>query len=144
MENLIITKEILELIDKFKLSLDEKTRLEEETKLNNSTISDVKSRLAQAMLEAEIDQVGRHGINWKLKPTTKYSKKDGADEELFELLRNYGMEHIIKKSVNAQTLNSVMNELAIENNDELPNDFAKVINIYEYMDISHRKLANKK
>lgn len=139
MADQIITEEITELIDKFKALLERKEELAEETKRNNADVLECRDKLAQAMLDAEVDQVGRHGINWRLKPTTKYSKKAGKDDELFELLRQHGLGDIIKETVNAQTLQGTMSELAAENDDELPEEFADVISVYEYMDISHRK-----
>lgn len=139
MADQIITAEITELIDRYKALLDRKEELAEETKRNNADVTECRDQLAQAMLEAEVDQVGRHGINWRLKPTTKYSKRAGKDDELFELLREHGLGDLIKETVNAQTLQGAMSELASENDDELPEEFAEVISVYEYMDISRRK-----
>lgn len=139
MADTFISSEILDLIDQFKAALEEKDALAEQTKRNNAAVIDLRDKLAQAMVDAEIDQVGRHGINWKLKPTTKYSKKAGMDDALFELLRSHGLGDLIKETVNAQTLQGAMSELARENDDELPEEFTEVINKYEYMDISHRK-----
>lgn len=135
----IITAEVTTLIDRFKDLLDRKEELAEETKHNNAEVIECRDKLAAAMVEAEIDQVGRHGINWKLKPTTKFSKKAGMDDALFELLREHGLGDLIKPTVNAQTLQGAMSELAKENDDELPEEFAEVISVYEYMDVSHRK-----
>jgi len=139
MADAIITAEITSLIDQFKALLDAKDDLAEQTKRNNTEVIEYRDKLAQAMLDAEIDQVGRHGINWKLKPTTKYSKKAGKDAELFDLLRDHGLGDLIKETVNAQTLQGAMSEFAKENDDELLEEFAEVISVYEYMDISHRK-----
>lgn len=137
----IISTEVLDLIDRFKAALDEKDSLAEATKRNNAEVIDLRDKLAQAMIDAEIDQVGRHGINWKLKPTVKYSKKAGMDDALFEILRNNGLGNLIKETVSPQTLQGAMSELAEENDGELPDEFAEVINKYEYMDISHRKAS---
>lgn len=139
MADSIITAEVTSLIDRFKELLDTKDDLAEQTKKNNAEVIECRDALAQAMIDAEIDQVGRHGINWKLKPTTKYSKKAGKDAELFDILRDHGLGDLIKETVNAQTLQGAMSEFAKENDDELPEEFAEVISVYEYMDISHRK-----
>lgn len=143
-DNPIITAEVTDLIDRFKDLLDTKDRLADETKRNNAEVAQCREQLAQAMIEAELDQVGRHGINWRLKHTTKYSKKAGKDEELFELLRDHGLGALIKETVNAQTLQGAMSELAEQNDDELPEEFAEVISVYEYMDISRRKITKSK
>lgn len=136
-----IAAEVTELIDQYKALLDTKEELADKTKRNNAEVTECRDKLAAAMLEAEIDQVGRHGINWKLKPTTKYSKKAGMDDELFELLREHGLGSLIRETVNAQTLQGAMSELAGENDDELPEEFTEVINVYDFMDISHRKIT---
>lgn len=136
-----ISNEVLDLIDQFKAALEEKDTLAEATKRNNAEVIEVRDKLAQAMVDAEIDQVGRHGINWKLKPTTKYSKKAGMDDALFDILRNNGLGDLIRETVNAQTLQGAMSELAKENDDELPDEFTEVINKFEYMDVSHRKAS---
>lgn len=136
-----ISTEVLDLIDQFKAALEEKDSLAEATKRNNAEVIELRDKLAQAMVDAEIDQVGRHGINWKLKPTTKYSKKAGMDDALFDILRNNGLGDLIRETVNAQTLQGAMSELAKENDDELPDEFTEVINKFEYMDISHRKAS---
>lgn len=139
-----IATEITDLIDRYKALLDTKEALADQTKRNNAEVLQCRDQLAQAMLDAEVEQVGRHGINWRLKPTTKYSKKAGKDEELFELLREKGLGDLIKETVNAQTLQGAMSELAAENDDELPEEFSDVISVYEYMDISHRKSTKAK
>lgn len=136
-----ISNEVLDLIDQFKAALEEKDTLAEATKRNNAEVIEVRDKLAQAMVDAEIDQVGRHGINWKLKPTTKYSKKAGMDDALFDILRNNGLGDLIRETVNAQTLQGAMSELSKENDDELPDEFTEVINKFEYMDVSHRKAS---
>lgn len=139
-----ISAEVTGLIDEYKAALDEKERLADRTKQNNALVTQLRDKLAQAMIDAEVDQVGRHGINWKLKPTTKYSKKAGADEELLELLRQNGLGSLIRETVNAQTLQGAMSELASENDDELPEEFAGVISVFEYMDISRHKITTKR
>lgn len=139
MEETNTIKEVADLIDRFKLLLDQKDQLAEQTKQNNAAVIECRDQLAQAMLEAEIEQVGRHGINWKLKTTTKYSKKAGMDDALFDLLRQYGLGDLIRPTVNAQTLQGAMSELARENNDQLPEEFEKVVNVFEYLDVSRRK-----
>lgn len=54
-------------------------------------------------------------------------------------LRENGLGDLIHETVNANTLSSAMKNLAEENDDQLPDEFIPVINIYEKMDISKRK-----
>jgi len=131
--------EIKALIEAYKALLETKDDLAAQTKENNQAVIEARDALANAMLEAEIPAIEYAGFTWRLKPTTKYSKKAGADEELFEFLRENGLGDIIKETVNAQTLQGTMSELAEENDSELPEGWEEVINKYEFNDVSKRK-----
>ena len=50
---------------------------------------------------------------------------------------------IIKRTVNAQTLNGAMAGLVEENDGELPEDFEEFIKPYQYYDVGKRKETNK-
>lgn len=130
---------LLEKVDELKALLDEKDALKAKTTENNKAIEVCKKDLADMMLAEETTKVTRAGFSYSLQEKTRYSKKAGHDEELFELLRENGLGDIIKETVNAQTLQGAMSNLAAENNDELPEEFAEVINVYEYLDIQKRK-----
>ena len=130
---------LLEKVDELKALLDEKDALKAKTTENNKAIEACKKDLADMMLAEETTKVTRSGFSYSLQEKTRYSKKAGHDEELFELLRENGLGDIIKETVNAQTLQGAMSNLAAENGDELPEEFAEVINVYEYLDIQKRK-----
>ena len=130
---------LLEKVDELKALLDEKDALKAKTTENNKAVEACKKDLADMMLAEETTKVTRAGFSYSLQEKTRYSKKAGHDEELFELLRENGLGDIIKETVNAQTLQGAMSNLAAENGDELPEEFAEVINVYEYLDIQKRK-----
>ena len=130
---------LLEKVDELKALLDEKDALKAKTTENNKAVEACKKDLADMMLAEETTKVTRSGFSYSLQEKTRYSKKAGHDEELFELLRENGLGDIIKETVNAQTLQGAMSNLAAENGDELPEEFAEVINVYEYLDIQKRK-----
>lgn len=130
---------LLEKVDELKALLDEKDALKAKTTENNKAVEVCKKDLADMMLAEETTKVTRAGFSYSLQEKTRYSKKAGHDEELFELLRENGLGDIIKETVNAQTLQGAMSNLAAENGDELPEEFAEVINVYEYLDIQKRK-----
>lgn len=130
---------LLEKVDELKALLDEKDALKAKTTENNKAVEACKKDLADMMLAEETTKVTRAGFSYSLQEKTRYSKKAGHDEELFELLRENGLGDIIKETVNAQTLQGAMSNLAAENDDELPEEFAEVINVYEYLDIAKRK-----
>lgn len=130
---------LLEKVDELKALLDEKDALKAKTTENNKAVEACKKDLADMMLAEETTKVTRSGFSYSLQEKTRYSKKAGHDEELFELLRENGLGDIIKETVNAQTLQGAMSNLAAENDDELPEEFAEVINVYEYLDIAKRR-----
>lgn len=135
---------ILEMIDNYKALLDKKDELEAATKENNGKIAEIKDALAQAMIDEEMPKISRNGFMYSLQDKTKYSKKGDIDEdEFFEALEVNGLGDIIKRTVNASTLNSAMNNLAAENDDELPDDFKEYINEYQFYDITKHKETNK-
>ena len=130
---------LLEKVDQLKELLDEKDELKAKTTENNKAIDACKKELADMMLEEETTKVTRAGFSYTLQEKTRYSKKAGCDEEFFEALRVNGMGDLIKETVNAQSLQGAMSNLADENDGILPDDFTEVINVYEYLDIAKRK-----
>lgn len=136
--------EVIALIDRYQALLDRKDAIKEAETENNSAIEDLRKKLTDAMVEAEMDGVIHNGVSWTLKSVTRYSKRGGMDEELFEMLRANGLGDIIKETVNAQTLQGAMSELASENEGELPEEWNDCINTFSYMDVGHRKVTNKK
>lgn len=130
---------LLEKVDQLKELLDEKDTLKAKTTENNKAIDACKKELADMILEEETTKVTRAGFSYSLQEKTRYSKKAGCDEELFEALRANGMGDLVRETVNAQMLQGAMSSLAEENDGELPDDFAEIINVYEYFDIAKRK-----
>lgn len=134
---------ILQKIDDYKELLDRKDELAALTKENNVAVENCRNELAELMIAEECTKISRSGFTYSLTPKTKYSKKAGTDEQLMEMLRAYGLGDIIKETVNANTLQGAMSELAAENDDTLPEEWAEVISEYSYMDVSKRKESKK-
>lgn len=130
---------LLEKIDEFKALLDEKDELKTKTTENNRAVEICKKELSDMMLAEETTKVVRSGFSYNLQDKTRYSKKAGCDEDLFNLLRENGLGDLIKETVNAQSLQGAMSNLAEESGGELPEAFADVINVYQYLDISKRR-----
>jgi hypothetical protein len=139
-----MTQEILTRIDKYQALLDRKDELADLTKANNEEMAAAREELANLMINAEVDAVERNGVNWRVTAVTRYSKRGGMDDELFEQLRAHGLGSLIRETVNAQTLQGAMSEQAELNGGELPPEFAGCISVYEYNDISRRKVARRK
>lgn len=130
---------ILEQVDTYRALLDEKERLTDETKANNKAIEAARDALAQTMLNEEMPKLTRNGYSYTLQQKVKYSKASGMDEALMENLRNYGLGDLIKETVNAQSLQGAMSNLAAENDDELPEEFEDCVKKYEFYDVARRK-----
>lgn len=136
--------DIFNLIDEYKALLDEKDRLKDATTENNKSLEAKRNELAQAMIDAESPKVSRGGFLYSLQDKTKYNKIGGCGEEaFFDTLEEHGLGDIIKRTVNAQTLNGAMAALVEENGGELPEDFEDYIKPYQYYDIVKRKETNK-
>lgn len=61
-----------------------------------------------------------------------------------DTLRDFGLGDLIKETVNAQSLQGAMSNLAAENDDQLPDEFQDCVNIYEFYDVTRRKPAQVK
>lgn len=130
---------IAELADLYAQAVQEKKDLEAKLKDANGLISQFKEALVDAMLEEETISIGRNGKRFSLVDKTKYSKKAGCEAELFELLRSQGMADIITETVNANTLNAALHDVAAENDGILPEDWSGCVSSYNYTDIRMTK-----
>lgn len=136
--------DIFSMIDEYKELLDTKDRLKDETTANNKALEDKRNELAKAMIDAESPKISRNGFLYSLQDKTKYNKIGGCDEEaFFDTLEEHGLGDIVKRTVNAQTLNGAMAALVEENDGELPEEFEEFINPYQYYDVAKRKETNK-
>lgn len=130
---------ILEQLDAYRALLDKKDQLAEAVKENNRAIEAARDALADSMVSEETVQIVRDGYSYTLTPKTKYSKAAGQDDALMEALRDYGLGSLIRETVNAQSLQGAMSALAEENDDELPEAFEGLVNVYTFNDVTRRK-----
>ncbi len=146
--NEILDKKIRE----YNKILEEKKRLEKQTKENNAAKEKKEQEIAQIMVDNEKPSTIVDGYTYSLQETKMYSKK--AEEKLeqlkieegiefFEVLREQGLGSIIKETVNAKTLQSTMNALDDElpEGEDLPEDLAKCLNIYSKLGINKTKAS---
>lgn len=61
----------------------------------------------------------------------------------FDVLREQGFGHLITERVDSRTLDSAMNNLAAENDGELPEEMAEVLSVYSELKVSKRKANTK-
>lgn len=151
--------DIFQLVDEYKAALDEKDRLKQATTDNNKLIEEKRQALAQAMIEAESPRISRGGFSYTLSEKTEYSKRACDEEEFFSFLEGEGLGGLIKRTVNATTLNSAMRqqvgdlkeeaeEEAAEDGEDLPSDwlpeeYRPFISAYSHYDVAKRKESNK-
>lgn len=146
--NEILDKKIRE----YNKILEEKKRLEKQTKENNAAKEKKEQEIAQIMVDNEKPSTIVDGYTYSLQETKMYSKK--AEEKLeqlkieegiefFEVLREQGLGSIIKETVNAKTLQSTMKTLDDElpEGEDLPEDLAKCLNIYSKLGINKTKAS---
>lgn len=146
--NEILDKKIRE----YNKILEEKKRLEKQTKENNAAKEKKEQEIAQIMVDNEKPSTIMDGYTYSLQETKMYSKK--AEEKLeqlkieegiefFEVLREQGLGSIIKETVNAKTLQSTMKALDDElpEGEDLPEDLAKCLNIYSKLGINKTKAS---
>lgn len=127
------------LADAYAQALKDKDALEAELKDAKTVVASLKDELVNAMLMEETTSIGRNGKKFSLVAKKKFSRRSGAEEELFQMLREQGLGDIITETVNANTLNAAMNALADENGGDLPEEWSECVGCYEYTDISVRK-----
>ena len=146
--NEILDKKIRE----YNKILEEKKRLEKQTKENNAAKEKKEQEIAQIMVDNEKPSTIVDGYTYSLQETKMYSKK--AEEKLeqlkieegiefFEVLREQGLGSIIKETVHAKTLQSTMKALDDElpEGEDLPEDLAKCLNIYSKLGINKTKAS---
>jgi len=130
---------IKEKIIAYNEALNRKEELAEMTKANNEEVERLRDELANAMIDEEIPSLVYEGYKWTVGEKTKYSKAAGADEQLFDALETDGLGDIIKRTVNAQTLQATMSQIVEDNEGLIPEQYEGIINVYKFNDIYRRK-----
>ena len=139
--------QLLEMIRGYQELLEKKESLDEETKANNKAIEEAKNSISQQMIDDDCPVISYDGYRFSLKNKTIYSKKSEGDLmaaglDFLEVLREQGYGDLIKETVNSRTLSSAMAE-AVDENGDLPEELAQVINSYDTFDILRRSETNK-
>lgn len=130
-------------VHEYQLTLEEKDRLAEATKANNKKKEELEQEICQMMIDEEKPDTTVDGYKFSLKQELYYSKL--SDEKLaekgidfLELLREQGLGDIIVEKVDPRTLNSTCKGI-VEENEELPEELAEALSIYEKLGLTRRK-----
>ena len=81
--------ELMERIAAYNALLDRKAQLADETTENNKAIEQARRDLADLMIDAEIDRVSSGGYTFTVSEKTAFSKRGGADEQLFACQKEF-------------------------------------------------------
>lgn len=143
------------LLDKkvreYKEILDRKNELAEQTKANNAAKEALEQEICQIMVDEEKPNTVVDGFTYSLQQKTMYAKKsedalaklrEEEGLEFFEVLREQGLGDLIVERVDPRTLQSAVAGM-VEDADELPEDLAKCLSVYEKLSISKRKANTK-
>lgn len=138
---------LLEMVSQYQELLDRKDELSEATKENNKAIEEAKAAIAQQMIDDDCPKISCGGYTFSLADKTIYSKKSEealqeAGLDFLDVLREQGLGDIIVETVNSRTLQSTVANL-VEEQGELPDELAEVLNVYETFDITRRKESNR-
>lgn len=135
--------ELDEKVRLYKLLLDRKEELAEQTKANNKERETLEQEICQMMIDEDKPSTVVDGFTYSLQQKTEYSKKseeylaqNGID--FFEVLREQGLGDLIVERVDPRTLSSSCKAI-VEEQGELPEELAECISAYEKLGISKRK-----
>lgn len=130
---------IFELADQLKAAKDKKKELDAEVKELGAKIDELDLALSDAMAEAECERFSRNGNTFYLNTRLFASPIAGQKEAMFAALKDNGYGEIVTETVNANTLASFVKEQMAENNDEIPEWIAQVVNTFEKVSVGIRK-----
>ncbi len=143
-----MAKNLTDLVKELRSLLDEKDAIAAQTTANNAAIEAKKQEIVQEMIDSDTDSTTVGGYTYSLQAKTKYSKIGdealaGAGVDFLDTLRMEGFGHLIKETVNAQTLQGAMSNF-VDEHGELTDGLQSIIRVYEYNDISCKKATAKR
>ena len=126
-----------------------KEQLAAETKKNNELIDQEKAEIIQEMIDQNCPITGTDNFAYSLAPKTQWSKKSEKDlldagVDFLQTLREEGLGDLIVEKVDPRTLNSTVKNLVEENEGNLPEGLEKILNRYDFNDLSKTKMSAKK
>jgi hypothetical protein len=142
-EDDLMAEDILGLADGLKELKEYKKRLEEQLKDVNEQIALMEERLAEMMIAEEMQNFTRNGLIFYLSTKIYASAVADRKEELFAWLKENGYGDLVYETVNANSLAAFIRE-QLEEVEELPEELAKLVNVYEKTTVGMRKAPVKK
>ena len=130
---------LLDAATKLKALKDKKVELEAMTKENNQEIEKAEQELLEIMTEDEMPKFVHMGTSFSMSNKIFASAKADKKEELMQALKDNDYGDLVKEQVNAQSLRSAVIEMMKENDEEVPEWIADLVNVYEKPVINMRK-----
>ncbi len=133
-------EELFQLADRLKGLKEQKKQLEDTLKDINAAIEETNEKMVQIMTQQEIQNFNRAGQLFYLNTRTFASPAAGQQEALYSWLKENGYGDLVKETVYSQTLSAFIKEL-LEEDDELPEELQKLVNVYEKTIVGVKKAA---
>ena len=130
---------LLDAATKLKALKDKKVELEAMTKETNQEIEKAEQELLEIMTEDEMPKFVHMGTSFSISNKIFASAKADKKEELMQALKDNDYGDLVKEQVNAQSLRSAVIEMMEENDEEVPEWIADLVNVYEKPVINMRK-----
>src|SRR5690606_16078792 len=117
---------------------DRKAEMEEQLKALNTEIDATERALVEAMVNEEIQNFVRGDRLFYLRTETYVSAKAERRPELLAWLKANGLADIVQETVHPRTLSAAVREI-LEQDDQLPDGLAGLVNVYEKVTVGLRK-----
>ena len=130
---------MFELADRLKTLKEVKKQKELELRNISDMLTEIEVALAEFMTLNETPNFTHGGTSFSLKTSLKASAVSGKKEALYSSLKNAGYGDLVVETVNPSSLSAFVKEQISENENELPEWLAGLINIFEKNTVSTRK-----
>jgi len=120
---------------------ERKQELEDELKEINAQIANYNNKLAEEMVNLELQRFSLEGTLYYLATDIYVSDIAPSREELHEVVRQQGFGDLIKQTIHSSTLKGFVKEQIKENGGEVPEWLEPYVRVYEQNKV---KMMNEK
>lgn len=120
---------------------ERKQELEDELKEINAQIANYNNKLAEEMVNLELQRFSLEGTLYYLATDIYVSDIAPSREELHEVVRQQGFGDLIKQTIHPSTLKGFVKEQIKENGGEVPEWLEPYVRVYEQNKV---KMMNEK
>jgi len=131
---------MLELADRLRELKGQKKQLQEAEKQVNAELEKTEQELADLMVQEETQNFTRAGQLFYLQTKTMASPIAERKQEVYAWLKEHGYGDLVYETVNSNSFSAFVKEL-MEEEGELPEDLAELVNIHEKTTVGMRKAS---